>query len=74
MKQLSSKSKKIIIAVTVCAVVLALVIAIPNIYLTQIGKQTQTGTPAGYEWSAQDTSDTQNRSLAEKIQARGKSL
>lgn len=49
MKQLSSKSKKIIIAVTVCAVVLALVIAIPNIYLTQIGKQTQTGTPAGYE-------------------------
>lgn len=35
MKQPSSKSKKIIIAVTVCAVVLALVIAIPNIYLTQ---------------------------------------
>lgn len=35
MKRPSSKSKKIIIAVTVCAVVLALVIAIPNIYLTQ---------------------------------------
>lgn len=59
MKQLSSKSKKIIIAVTVCVVVLALVIAIPNICLTQIGKQTQTGTPAGYEWSAQDSYDTQ---------------
>lgn len=59
MKQLSWKSKKIIIALTVIAVVLALIIAIPNIYLTQLGKQTQTGTAAGYEWSAQDSYDAQ---------------
>lgn len=59
MKQLSSKAKKIIITLSVFVVVLALVIAIPNIYLTQVGKQLQTGTPSGYEWSADDTYDTQ---------------
>lgn len=59
MKKLSSKAKKVIIALTVCVVVLALVIAIPNIYLTQIGKQLQIGTPGGYDWSAEDTYDTQ---------------
>lgn len=59
MKELSSKSKKIIIAVTVCVVVLALVIAIPNIYLTELGKKTQTGQPSGYEWSVENTYDTQ---------------
>lgn len=51
-KQLSPKAKKgIIIAVSV-VVILALIIAIPNICFAVIGSQEQKGVATGYDWSA----------------------
>lgn len=58
-KELSKKAKITLIVVACVVVVLSLVIAIPNIYLSNLGKQIQLGKATGYEWQASDDYSTQ---------------
>lgn len=48
-----NKALKGITITLLALVMLAVIVAVPNIYFYAIGKEIQTGTDGGYEWSAQ---------------------
>lgn len=48
-----NKALKVISVTVLVLIIIAALIAVPNIYLYAIGKEVQTGTAVGYEWSAE---------------------
>lgn len=54
------------VAITLLVIImLAAVIAVPNVYLYAIGKETQTGEACGYDWSVEEPYDSQVTSKIE---------